>query len=180
MGRRRGGAENTWLCHPCYKARPDPRFLCDSYSIALPDMSRPALGYFLAAVARTPQWVNTLMALRNKTVQLVGLKDLGGLGGFDHSKPASTYMPGDRVGIFKLLSNTEQEALLGESDKHLDVVLSVFKYPPAANGTLTISITTVVHVHNLLGRVYILPVTPLHKLVAPSVMNRILVKPTAP
>lgn len=161
-------------------ARLPGAYFYDSYSIALPGISRPALDYFLAAIARTPQWVNALMALRNKTVQLVGLKDLGGLGGFDHSKPASTYVPGDRVGIFKLMSNTEQEALLGESDKHLEVVLSVFKHPLAANGSLTISITTVVHVHNLLGRVYMLPVTPLHKLIAPSVMNRILVEPITP
>lgn len=37
------------------------------------------------------------MLLRNKVVRLFGLKDLGGLGGFDASKPASAYLPGERV-----------------------------------------------------------------------------------
>jgi hypothetical protein len=114
------------------------------------------------------------MTLRNKLVQLVGLKDLGGLGGFDPTKPASAYAPGDRVGIFTLISNTDNEAILGDSDRHLDVVLSVFRHPPCSNGIPSISITTVVHVHNLLGRVYMLPVTPLHKLIAPAVLNRAL------
>lgn len=154
-------------------------YFYDCYAIAVPNTSRTALGHFLTAVANTPPWVNRLMALRNKLVQLVGLKDLGGLGGFDRSKPESAYAPGDRVGIFTIISNTDNEALLGDCDKHLDVVLSVFKSPPCSNSISSISITTVVHVRNLLGRVYMLPVTPLHKLIAPAVLNRVLSEPNA-
>lgn len=62
------------------------------------------------------------MLLRNKVVRLFGLKDLGGLGGFDASKPASAYLPGERVGIFALISCTDNEVLLGDRDKHLNVV----------------------------------------------------------
>lgn len=160
-------------------ARLPGAFFYDCYAIAVPDTSRTALGHFLTAVANTPPWVNRLMTLRNRLVRLVGLKDLGGLGGFDPSKPESAYAPGDRVGIFTLISNTDNETLLGDSDRHLDVVLSVFKHPPCANGIPSISITTVVHVHNLLGWVYMLPVTPLHKLIAPAVLNRVLTEPGA-
>jgi hypothetical protein len=160
-------------------ARLPGAYFYDCYAITVPNTSRTALGHFLTAVANTPPWVNRLMTLRNKLVQFVGLKDLGGLGGFDPSKPESAYAPGDRVGIFTLISNTDNEALLGDSDKHLDVVLSVFRHPPCSNGSPSISITTVVHVHNLLGRVYMLPVTPLHKLIAPAVLNRALTEPNA-
>lgn len=160
-------------------ARLPGAFFYDCYTITVPNTSRSALGHFLTAVANTPQWVNRLMTLRNKLVQLVGLKDLGALGGFDPAKPDSAYAPGDRVGIFTLISNTDNEALLGDSDKHLDVVLSIFKHPPGSNGIPSISITTVVHVHNLLGRVYMLPVTPLHKLIAPAVLNRVLAAPSS-
>jgi hypothetical protein len=151
----------------------------DCYAIAVPNKSLTALGQFIAAVAKTPWWVNRLMALRNKVVQLVGLKDIGALGGFDHSKPASAYLVGDSVGIFTLLSSTDDEALLGISDKHLDVQLSAFRHPLDSNGVRRISVTTVVHVHNLLGRLYMLPVAPLHRLVAPAVLNRILLEPNA-
>ena len=151
----------------------------DCYTIEVPSSSRTALGHFLTAVAHTPPWVNSLMALRNQVVQLFGLKNLGGLRAFDPSKPESAYLPGDRVGVFTLISKSDNEVLLGDSDKHLDVVLSAFKYPVASNGTQSLAITTVVHVHNLLGRIYMLPVTPLHKLIAPAVLSRVLAEPNA-
>jgi hypothetical protein len=146
----------------------------DCHAIAVPNTSRTALSHFLTALANTPPWVNSLMALRNKLVRFVGLKDLGALGEFNPSKPESAYVPGDRIGIFTLISNTPNEVMLGDRDKHLDVVLSVYKYSPGQNGDQFVAVTTVVHVHNLLGRVYMLPVTPLHRLIAPAVLSRII------
>lgn len=80
------------------------------------------------------------------------------------------------MGIFTIISNFPNEVLLGDSDKHLDVVLSVYKHPPDQQGNQTISVTTVVHTHNMLGRIYMFPVTPMHKLIAPAVLNRIVIK----
>ena len=155
-------------------ARLPGAYFYDCHAIAAPNTSRTALSLFLIALANTPPWVNSLMALRNKLVRFVGLKDLGALGGFNPSKPASAYVPGDRVGIFTLISNTPNEVLLGDRDKHLDVVLSVYKHPPDQDANQFVAVTTVVHVHNLLGRVYMLPVTPLHRLIAPAVLSRII------
>jgi hypothetical protein len=144
----------------------------DCYAISVPDDKRSALGYFLTAISKTPSWVNSLMSLRNKIVLLFGLKDLGGMGNFDATKPDTEYLPGDRVGIFTLISNTPHEVLLGDRDKHLDVVLSIYK--TNQDGTCSIVITTVVHTHNILGRAYMLPVTPLHKIIAPAVLARVI------
>ena len=155
-------------------ARLPGAYFHDCYVISVPDTTRTALSHFLTALANTPPWVNSLMALRNKVVRFAGLKDLGGLGELSPSKPASTYAPGDRVGIFTLISNSPNEALLGDRDKHLDVVLSVYKHPSGQGGVQPISVTTVVHIHNLLGRIYMLPVTPLHRLIAPAVLTRII------
>lgn len=63
----------------------------DCYTVSVRDTKATALGYFLSAVASTPRWVDVLMALRNKLVQLVGLKDLGGLGELSQLKPAAEY-----------------------------------------------------------------------------------------
>ena len=155
-------------------ARLPGAYFHDSYAITVPDTTHTALGYFLIAVANTPPWVNSLMVLRNKIVRFFGLKDLGGLGELSPSKPASAYAPGDQVGIFTLISNSPNEALLGVRDKHLDVVLSVYKHPPDQSGVQSVSVTTVVHIHNLLGKIYMLPVTPLHRLIAPAVLTRIV------
>lgn len=43
----------------------------------------------------------------------------------DATKPLADYQPGDRVGIFTLISQPATEALLGDSDKHLNLVVSV-------------------------------------------------------
>lgn len=146
----------------------------DSYIISVPETALTALDHFLTALANTPPWVNSLMALRNKSVRFVGLRDLGSLGAVNTSKPASAYVPGNRVGIFTLISNSPNEALLGIRDKHLDVALSVYKHRYGPNGGQSVSVTTVVHIHNLLGRLYMLPVTPLHKLIAPAMLARIM------
>jgi len=153
-------------------ARLPGAYFYDCYTMSVPDTAPIALSYFLTAVANTPRWVNRLMALRNKIVRFVGLKDIGGLGELIPGKPASAYAPGDRVGIFKLISNSPNEALLGDSDKHLDVVLSVYTQSIGQDGAQSVSVTTVVHIHNLLGRIYMLPVTPLHRLIAPAVLTR--------
>jgi len=107
------------------------------------------------------------MAMRNWMAGLVGLKNLGHLGALGAYKEATEYRVGDRVGIFSLIYQSPDEVLLGDSDKHLDVVLSICKAPQGA-----VSVTTVVHVHNWLGRFYMLPVTPLHKLIVRAMLKR--------
>jgi hypothetical protein len=146
----------------------------DCYVISVPDTTRVALDYFLTALENTPPWINLLMAIRNKIARSAGLKDHGRLAGLSPTKPATVYSPGDRAGIFTLISNTPNEVLPGDHDKHLDVVLSIYKHPHDQNGTQSISVTTVVQIHNLLGRIYMLPVTPLHKLIAPAILNHIM------
>jgi hypothetical protein len=139
----------------------------DCYQVQTPESDASALEFYLHVVRQTPGWVNRLMALRNRVVGLAGLKNLGHLGVLRTGKSASEYRVGDRVGIFSLLYLSEDEVLLGDSDKHLDVVLSVCKAPQGA-----VSVSTVVHVHNWLGRFYMLPVTPLHKIIVKAMLKR--------
>lgn len=113
------------------------------------------------------------MALRNRAVSLVGLKDLGSLSGVANNKPPSEYRAGDRVGIFTLFQNTFDEALLGDSDNHLNVVLSVHRAMRPDAQSVTVTVTTVVHVKNVLGRIYMLPVKPMHRIIAPAMLGAI-------
>jgi hypothetical protein len=145
----------------------------DSWSVAARDPCLSALGQFVGIVMATPPWVNKLMAIRNTVVSAIGLKNLGTLSHVDQAKPASAYRPGDRVGIFTLIENTADEVLLGDKDKHLDVVVSVHKAEDETSGGVLVTVTTVVHVHNWLGRLYMLPVTPLHRVIAPAVLKAV-------
>jgi hypothetical protein len=143
----------------------------DAWAIEPLDGSASALEMFLKVSAGTPGWVNTLMGLRNRVVSLLGLKNLGTLSGLDPHKPASAYRIGERVGIFTLFANTPDEVLLGDKDKHLDVILSVHKARDPHSGQVLATVSTVVHVHNWLGRLYMLPVAPMHRLIAPAVLK---------
>lgn len=141
----------------------------DCYQMPIEPTSRSALELYLDVVARTPDWVNRLMALRNRVVGLFGLKNLGHLNGATARRPASEYKPGDRVGIFSILYLSGDEVILGDTDKHLKVRVSVRKL---AEPHSAIAVSTVVHIHNLLGRVYMLFVAPVHKRIVPAVLGR--------
>lgn len=142
----------------------------DCYLMPLAHEGRSALEIFLATVARSPRWVESLMAVRNRVVGLFGLKNLGHLGSLPPLREASAYQVGDRVGIFTLLSVTNDEVILGDSDKHLDVKVSLCKV--IRNGGEFVTMATVVHIHNQLGRIYMMFVAPMHRIIAPAMMRR--------
>jgi len=146
-------------------------YFFDAHETSIFGNEKSALGIYLDMVKNTPRWVNSLMDLRNKTVLLVGLKDLGHLGDIDQLKSEKDYKIGDRVGIFVLLYKSEKEIILGDSDKHLDVKLSVYK--ASKTNINTVAISTVVHVNNMLGRFYMACITPLHKLIAPAMISKV-------
>lgn len=143
----------------------------DAWSVEPGDPTLCALGQFHKAAQATPAWVNGLMMLRNQVVARLGLKDLGHLNGFDADKPVDQYKAGDRVGIFTLFENEPDEVLLGDTDRHLDVMLSVHKGRNPETGRSVLTVSTVVHIHNLLGRLYMLPVASMHKLIVSSVLK---------
>lgn len=142
----------------------------DAYEIPLRDTGKSALELYLDAVARTPRWIDFLMTLRNRTVAFFGLKNLGLMGGVDRGKDPASYRPGDRVGIFSILSLSDQEVVLGDADKHLRALISVYKETGERQKAV---VTTVVHVNNLLGRVYLFFVVPVHKIIVPAMLTRI-------
>lgn len=143
----------------------------DCHAMALPPDPRTPLELYLDIVSRTPRWIDFLMNLRNKIVSKLGLKDMGALSGIDRNKPARDYRLGDQAGIFKVLALHEHEAILGETDKHLDVKISVTRQDQA--GRTIVSVSTVVHVHNTLGRLYMFFVTPAHRIIAPATVAKL-------
>jgi hypothetical protein len=102
---------------------------------------------------RLPKWGVTLFKLRNSIVNILGLKtDIGNEG---------------QGGFFTLIGKTDNEIIRGEIDKHLNFRVSILK-----NDSLnTISMTTVVHFNNVLGRLYFLPVKPFHKIIVRTLLR---------
>ena len=142
--------------------------LADAYSIPLPDgtAANPELLARFIFSQQAP-WITGLMTVRDALVARFGLKtstQLASLGVDDRAK---------RVGIFRIYSTTEHEIVLGEDDKHLDFRLSVLcSAQPAPTGERRLVLSTVVHCHNRLGRIYIFLIAPFHRLVVRSSLRR--------
>lgn len=145
----------------------------DSWSIEAAEPNLDPLSQFIRVAKSPPWWMDEAMKLRNRIVSLLGIKNLGALSDVSALKRATDYKPGDRVGIFTLLSTSETEVLLGDSDKHLDVVVSVHRQPMEQAAQAVVTVTTVVRVHNWLGRLYMVPVRPAHRVIARAMVRAV-------
>jgi len=143
-----------------------PHDYADGYSAALAThdltIEQVAKSFFTS----DPAWVAWLFALRNSVVSLLGLKTSGS-GEREAILQNFKCEVGERIGLFKVFAKNENEIILGEDDRHLDFRVSLFLDKP--NNMLTVS--TIVNIHNWLGRLYFLPVKPFHKLIVPTMVK---------
>jgi hypothetical protein len=144
----------------------------DCYCYIDPRPQDSPLQSYLNLMANTPGGMNGLMRLRNGIVQFAGLKHLGDMRLKEPTQPASAYQMGDRMGLFSLLEQGPNEVVMHDDDKHLRVQVSLFK--SIRGGQATVSISTVAHIHNALGRVYMAVVGPVHGLIVPPMLKQAL------
>jgi len=132
----------------------------DAYRVTVAAIGLDAADAARLMFAQPPGWVGRLMALRNALVTPFGLKT--GLGADDHR---------ERIGIFPIESATPSRVVLGLEDKHLDfrVVVAV-----AGKGAISeVTATTLVRLHNLLGRLYLTAILPFHKMIVRSLLKSV-------
>jgi hypothetical protein len=78
-----------------------------------------------------------------------------------------------RIGIFKIYSANETEIIMGEDDRHLDFRVSIpCSAGSGAETSRQLTLATVVHCHNRLGRVYIFAIAPFHRMVVKGCLRR--------
>lgn len=121
----------------------------DCYSVASDLNAREAA----KIITDWPEWTKALIALRNFLTAPFGLLKDG--------PPAQ-----DRLGLFPIEIETDDEIIAGFNDKHLDFRVSAM----ACNGQ--VSLATWVHTHNLGGRIYLATIMPFHVLIARNAVAR--------
>jgi hypothetical protein len=137
--------------------------LADAYAIELPagtSTNPESLARFI--FAHQALWIRCLIRVRDAFVAGFGLKTAKRLRSLNVEAE-------DRVDFFKIYSSSPTEVVLGEDDKHLDFRLSVLcsdQLSPEARRHLILS--TVVHCHNRLGRVYLFLIAPFHRVIVRS------------
>ncbi len=141
-----------------------PVHFADAYAIDLPSAATrdpEVLARFV--FAQLPGWASALLRLRDALMARFGLKTTVQL---------AAPQPGDtvrRVGFFKVYGITADEIVVGEDDAHLDFRLSLrCSARPGADGKHRLVLSTAVHCHNRLGRVYIFVIAPFHRLIVKS------------
>ncbi len=114
-----------------------------------------------AIFAHMPNWVNSLMALRNKIVKVFGF-DVGQ----ENMVPESTELNvGDTAGFMKVIEKHQDEIISYAEDRHMAFYLSVGK----RHGQVIV--TTLVNQKTLLGRLYVNAIVPFHFIIARAVIN---------
>lgn len=116
-----------------------------------------------------PDWGEALLSIRNQVVKRLGLRDVGAFRQVVPNPP-KTVSVGDPVGFFHIVAMDETELVLGIDDSHLDVRVSVLKRGDGRGASYVLG--SVVTIHNLLGRLYMLPVAPMHRLIVRETMRR--------
>ena len=115
---------------------------------------------YLAILGHLPWWARALIVVRNHLVSPFGL----------HAEPSANvlkpaikdrYAPGEKILRFNLYSLDDHEVVTGRDDKHLDFRVSVMQV--TEKGATKVVVSTLIFVHNLFGKVYLLFVLPLHK-----------------
>lgn len=146
---------------------------CDAYQTSLFNPKLSVQDAYEAVFEHAPRWVGTLMAMRGVVVSALGLKHVsndnyqrvpgGGVQGV-------RYQIGQRVGLFSIQSIEPNELIVGDNDQHLDFRISIYR--SSTHGVETVTVSTAVEIHNVVGRLYMLVVKPFHRFIARSMVQR--------
>lgn len=142
--------------------------LADAFAIRLPlGASRDPDELARFIFSSQPPWIGALTHVRDMIAARLGLKTA------KHLATLASGARAGRVGIFKVYSTNDTEIVLGEDDKHLDFRLSILcASEPASKIAPQLTLSTVVHCHNLLGRAYLLVIAPFHRIVVKASLRR--------
>ena len=131
--------------------------LLDAFATTLPAGATSDLDRLARAVLAQPAWwMRGLMGMRDAAVAPLGVKTSRAI--------ARERNAGDRIGFFPVQAQTSHELIVGEDDRHLDFRASIL-LQDEKDGARTLTMITVVHCHNRLGRCYLAVIAPFHRVI---------------
>lgn len=138
----------------------------DAFSTAIPGENLTARAAAERAFRHEPRWLKTLLALRNSLAKFAGLKSTSDVVASNASI----------LGGFPVVSEAFERIVLGFDDVHLDfrIVVDAIVSGP---GNTTVTVSTLVRTHNLMGRMYLVAIMPFHKLIARTLTKKMAARP---
>ena len=138
--------------------------LADAYVIMLPSgVTRDINCLAKEILAHPSAWFTALLRLRDGIVAPFGIKTTRTL--LKDAAPEKIY-------FFPVGRRTSTEVIVGEVDVHLDFQASILLGKGFPDGRQELILTTVVHCHNRLGRIYLFLIRPFHGVVVRDFMRR--------
>ncbi|MEM7671469.1 MAG: DUF2867 domain-containing protein [Pseudomonadota bacterium] len=130
-----------------------PGDFVDGYAVAADASPRRAAEIITAF----PVWARFLLTIRQVLTAPFGLSN---------NRPEAL----DKVGVFPVEAETDNELIAGFNDRHLDFRVSVL----SREGRVFLA--TWVHPHNIGGRLYLRAIMPFHILIARDALLRVAVE----
>ena len=135
----------------------------DAFRVTVTDAKLNARAAAERIFSRSPRWVEMLIGLRNAIVAPFGLK----------TSAEGEAKAGGMVGLFPVLSETDEQLIAGFNDHHLDFRVVVDVAPVGGSRNQDVTATALVRTHNLLGRAYLAAIMPFHRLITRSMLAQV-------
>ncbi len=146
----------------------------DRFSLIIETKKIFDVDFFIFKLIKSiPKWVMFLLNLRNMIASIFGLKT-GKLGNIYENKEELNFEQYQSIGdVFILLK--EKNHLIAElKDKHLDFRFSILVQQEDSKTKLSLS--TIVKINNIFGKIYFFLITPFHRLIIPNILKRLSCK----
>jgi hypothetical protein len=134
----------------------------DTQSVVLSHKISP-LDAWNIMTARPHLLLRAAFRIRDAVSSRFGIKRIGGFSGRTFDKVSVR----DQLDFFLVERSDEDCLVLTERDRHLDVMTCI-----SSQGA-TVTVTSSVIVHNVFGRIYMIPVGVAHRLIVRRMLNRL-------
>lgn len=144
----------------------------DAYRVPLCHQRASMVEIFFAIFGQLPRWLTLALIVRNRVASFCGL-EAPTAAEILHPEVKSSYVVGEKIGVWPLYAITSNEIVAGRNNKHLDFRLSVLKEVSGEQASVVVS--TLCTVHNSFGRVYLFFIVPFHRWGLQQLLSRALI-----
>ena len=119
-----------------------------------------------------PWFFRVLLGIRERIGKMVGLKTANDVPEEEREDYLKNFKGevGESIAVFEVLDKNDQELVTGQKDKHLDFKLSFRSYKDGSE--TKVELITLVKFNNFWGKLYFLPVKPIHKFYVKRIVRK--------
>ena len=144
-------------------------YFADAYTTTLSGAGLAIVEIYAGLFGHAPLYVKLILVSRNMMARAAGL-ETPTVAEIMRVEIAGAYQVGDKIGPWPVFAINRDEIFAGRDNRHLDFRLSVFRQ--VDGGVARVTVSTLCHVHNLAGRVYLFFVKPFHRFGVKALMRQ--------